>query len=123
MSDWLKIHDLVVETKIGVFDWERNEPQKIWVDLELPVNARQAATHDDVKQTLDYGAFVTAIRNHVQHKSYKLLETMAEEIAGIATGSFGAKQVSVRVKKRSLPGVGEAVVEIRRPLKDVTGNG
>lgn len=115
MSDWLKIHDLVVETKIGVFDWERNEAQKIWVDLEMPVDARKAAVNDDVKQTLDYGAFVTAIRNHVQHKSYKLLETMAEEIAGIATGPFGAQQVSVRVKKRTLPGIAEAVIEIVRP--------
>ena len=115
MSDWLKIHDLVVETKIGVFDWERNEAQKIWVDLEVPADARKAAASDDVKHAIDYGALVTAIRNHVQHKSYKLLETMAEEIAGIATGQFRAQQVSVLVKKRSLPGVGEAVVEVVRP--------
>ena len=115
MTDWLKIHDLVVETKIGVFDWERNEAQKIWVDLELPTDARQAAASDDVKTTIDYGALVTAIRNHVQHKTYKLLETMAEEIAGIAVSQFRGRQVSVRVKKRSLPGVGEAVIEIVRP--------
>ena len=115
MPDWLKIHDLVVETKIGVFDWERNEAQKIWVDLEMPEDARKAAAADDVKQVMDYGALVTAIRNHVQHKTYKLLETMAEEIAGIAVNQFHAQQVSVRVKKRSLPGVGEAVVEIVRP--------
>ena len=55
------------------------------------------------------------LRNHVQHKTYKLIETMAEEIAGIATHQFQLRQVSVRVKKRSLPGVGEAVVEITRP--------
>ena len=115
MSDWLKIHDLVIECKIGVFDWERNEAQKIWVDLEVPTDARKAAATDNVQYALDYGALVTAIRNHTQHKTYKLLETMAEEIAGIAVGQFHAKQVSVRVKKRSLPGVGEAVVEIVRP--------
>ena len=115
MSDWLKIHDLVVETKIGVFDWERNESQKIWVDLEIPTDARKAAATDDVKHALDYGALVTAIRNHVQHKTYKLLETIAEDIAGIAVQQFRAPQCSVRVKKRSLPGVGEAVIEILRP--------
>ena len=115
MSDWLKIHDLVVETKIGVFDWERNEAQKIWVDLEMPIDARRAAVTDNVKLTLDYGALITMIRNQVEHKTYKLLETMAEEIAGIAVSQFRATQVSVRVKKRSLPGVGEAVVEIVRP--------
>ena len=38
-----------------------------------------------------------------------------EEIAGIATGQFQLRQVSVRVKKRSLPGVGEAVIEMTRP--------
>ena len=115
MSDWLKIHDLVIETKIGVFDWERNEAQKMWVDLEIPVEARKAAAKDDVKLTIDYGALVTAIRNTVQHRTYKLIETMAEEIAGIAVGQFKAPRVSVRVKKRSLPGVGEAVIEIVRP--------
>ena len=115
MSDWLKIHDLVVECKIGVFDWERNEAQKMWVDLEIPVDARKAAATDDLKHALDYGALVTAIRNTVQHRTYKLIETMAEDIAAIAVMQFHAPQVSVRVKKRSLPGVGEAVIEIVRP--------
>lgn len=115
MSDWLKIHDLILECKIGVFDWEREQPQKIWVDIELPIDARHAAASDNVAYTIDYGALVTAIKNHVQHKTYKLIETMAEEIAAVGLKQFNLRQIAVRVKKRSLPGIGEALVEITRP--------
>ena len=116
MSDWLKIHDLIIECKIGVFDWERNEAQKIWVDLEIPIEAHKAAIADNVQLTLDYGTLITAIRSHAQQKTYKLLETLAEDIAGIAVSQFRVHQVTVSVKKRSLHSVGEAIVEIVRPL-------
>jgi len=114
MADWLKIHDLIVECHIGVFEWERKALQKIWIDIEIPLRTQDAARADELKKTVDYGSVVTAVRNHVQHKTYQLMETMAEEVAGVVVGQFHPSQVSVRIKKRSLPGIGEAVVEIVR---------
>jgi dihydroneopterin aldolase len=115
MKDKLVIHDVVAECRIGAFEWEQAHPQNIWMDLELAIDAKQAAAQDDVRSTIDYGRLVTAVKQHVQHKPFKLLETMAEEVAALILKEFKTSQVTVRVKKRALPGVDYAAVEIARP--------
>jgi len=114
MTDKLIIKDLVAECRIGVFEWEQQTPQNIWIDLELEIDATRAAAQDDLKQAIDYGRLVTAVKQHAQHKSFRLLETMAEEVAALILKEFLTTQVLVRVKKRALPGVDYAAVEISR---------
>ena len=120
MADMLKMYDVVIETHVGVFEWERKELQKIWLDIELPIDARGAARADDVQHVVDYGALVTQVRQHVGQRTYHLMETIAEETAQLILDHFPTDQVQVRVKKRALPGVDHACVEILRK-KAVTG--
>ena len=115
MPDRLVIHDLMAECRIGVFDWEQAKPQSIWIDLELEIDAAKAAARDDVKDSIDYGKLVTAVKQLVQTKSYRLLERMAEEVAALVLKEFATPRVLVRVKKRALPGIDYAAVEISRP--------
>ena len=117
MPDRLVIRDLVAECRIGVFEWEQAKPQTIWIDLELEIDAKKAAARDEVKDAIDYGALVTTVQQLVQSKSYRLLETMAEEIATLTLQQFKTPAVLVRVKKRALPGIDFAAVEIRRTKK------
>ena len=117
MVDKLIIHDLVAECKIGAFDWERETPQSIWLDLELEIDATQAAARDDVRATIDYGRLVTTVKQHVEHKTFSLLETMAEEVAALVLKDFLTPSVTVRVRKRALPGIDYAAVEITRSEK------
>ena len=114
MTDTLSIQDLSADCRIGVFDWEQAQPQTIWIDLALAIDAAKAAERDDVVATVDYGRLVTSVRSLVQGKPYRLLETMAEEIATLILREFPTAQVRVRVKKRALPGVEHAEVEIVR---------
>ena len=114
MADTLVIRDLVAECRIGVFEWEQAQPQKIWIDLELEIDAAKSAQQDNVDATIDYGKLVTAIRQLVQQKPYRLLETMAEEVAALILREFATPKVFVRVKKRALPGIDYAAVEITR---------
>ena len=114
MADMLKMYDVVIETHVGVFEWERKELQKIWLDIELPVDARGAARVDDVQHVVDYGAIVTQVRQHVGQRTYHLMETIAEEAAQLILDHFPTDQVQVRVKKRALPGMDHACVEILR---------
>lgn len=114
MADRLLIHDLVAECRIGVHDWEQATPQQVWIDLELGIDAAQAASHDDVADTIDYGRLVTAVKQHVQRKPFRLLETLAEELASLLLTEFATPEVTVRVKKRALPGIDYAAVELSR---------
>ena len=112
--DRLIIEDLRVDCRIGIFDWEQATPQTISIDLELAIDAARAAARDDVGDAVDYGQLVTAARELAQGKPYRLLETLAEAIAGLILGGFEVPQVTVRVKKRALPGIGSAAVEVQR---------
>lgn len=114
MADTLILQDVAVECRLGVADWERGAPQTVWVDLELAIDAARAAARDDVQATVDYAGLVSAVRRLAQRKPYRLLETLAEDIASLVLGESGTPRVRVRVKKRALPEVGYAAVELER---------
>lgn len=112
--DQLIISDLEARCRIGVYDWEQQTPQPIWIDLELSIDAQRAAGRDEVKDAVDYSRLVTAVRAQVESSSYRLLETAAEAIAELVLSAFPTVRVLVRLKKRALPGIGYAAVEIIR---------
>ncbi len=114
MADRLIVQDIEAEGRIGVLDWEQARPQPIWIDVELAVQAAKAAAHDDVRQTVDYAALVERVRRCVGARPYRLLETVAEDIARLLRREFGVPEVRVRVRKRALPGIGYAAVEVER---------
>ncbi|MBI3324276.1 MAG: dihydroneopterin aldolase [Candidatus Omnitrophica bacterium] len=114
MADRLLIQDLVADCRIGLFEWEQERAQKIWIDLEMPINAAAAAERDDVDATVDYGRLVRVVKEHVERRPYRLLETLAEELAALVLEQFHLGQVTVRIKKRAVPGIDYAAVEVTR---------
>ena len=114
MADRLLIHELKANCRVGVYAWEQKQPQPIWIDLELAIDAKRAAARDRVRDAVDYGALVTAVKGLVEGKSYHLVETMAEETAALILKAFSVPEVVVRIKKRALPGVDYAAVEVAR---------
>lgn len=113
-ADTLIISDLAVSCRVGVTGWEQARPQPVWIDLEIQIDAARAAASDDLQHALDYARLVTLVRDAVQIKSYKLVETIAEEVAALILKEFKPPQVKVRVKKRALPDVGYTAVEVIR---------
>ena len=117
MPDTLTIEGIAVACRIGVTEAERATPQTIHLDVEVAIDAAKAAATDQVKDAVDYATLVQSVRRLAQSRPYRLLETLAEEIASLVLGEAGTPWVRVRVKKRALPGVGYAAVEIERPLR------
>ncbi|MBI4343115.1 MAG: dihydroneopterin aldolase [Candidatus Omnitrophica bacterium] len=114
MPDTLTLHEITVECRIGVEEWERAIPQPVWVDLELSIDAAKAARRDDVRSAVDYGRVVAAVIETARGESYQLIETLAEAIASRMLSEFALPRVRVRVRKKALPGLGYAAVEIER---------
>jgi dihydroneopterin aldolase len=114
MADTLHVHDIAVECRLGVYDWEREAPQTVWVDLELAVDAARAAQRDDVRSSVDYAGLVTSVQGLAQSRPHRLLETLAEEIASLVLRESGSPWVRVQVRKRALPGIGYAAVTVER---------
>lgn len=114
MSDTLLLHEIVAECRLGVFEWEQAKPQAVWIDVELEIDAARAAAQDDVKAAVDYAQLVTRIKALAKSRPYHLLETLAEAVASVVLGEFETSKVRVRVKKRALPGIDYAAVEVTR---------
>ena len=113
-ADRLVIHNLAVSCRLGVFEWERKTAQTVRIDVELAIDAARAAKRDDMRDAVDYGRLVTSIKMLAQQRTYNLMETLAEAIASLVLEEFGTPRVRVVVKKRSLPGIGYAAVEVER---------
>ena len=114
MADTLILHDVAVECRLGVEEWEQAAPQPVWIDVELAINAAHAAAHDDVRDAVDYAELVEGLRELTQRTAYRLLETLAEVAAAFILREFGGTRVKVRIKKKALTGVGYAAVEVER---------
>jgi dihydroneopterin aldolase len=117
MTDRIVLADMRFEGRHGVHDWERAEPQAFDVDVELALDLRPAGESDDLGRTIDYSTVHATVREVIEGPSVRLLERLAEAIAGALLERYPTDEVIVRVRK---PGVdlggpvGSAGVEVRR---------
>ncbi len=97
--DRIFLRDLRVETIIGIFDWERETPQTVSIDLELATDVARAAASDDIADALDYKAVAKRLIAFIGESRFQLVETLAERIATILREEFGVAWVRVTVNK------------------------
>lgn len=114
--DTIFLHDLRVETIIGIYDWERETRQTVRIDLDMAADTRRAAETDDILDTLDYKHVSKRITAFVANSRFQLIESLAEAIAAILRGEeFGIAWVRVTVNKLdAVRGTSEVGVIIER---------
>jgi dihydroneopterin aldolase len=118
IMDSIFIHDLRIETRIGVYDWERQLPQTVRVDLELGLPSEKVFHSGDFADALDYSAVVRRLQAFAADHPHQLLERFAEAVADIVLGEFGSPWVKVRIAKFApVRGVKELGVAIERTRK------
>ncbi|MEX2495369.1 MAG: dihydroneopterin aldolase [Woeseia sp.] len=114
-KDTIFLHDLRVETVVGIWDWERKIRQTVSIDLELAADIRRAAKTDSIDDTLNYKAVAKRVQQFVGDSSFQLVETLAERIAALVLEEFDVPWVQVRVNKPgAIRGARDVGVLIRR---------
>jgi dihydroneopterin aldolase len=109
------IHDLRVETRIGVYDWEQKLPQILRLDIELGLPSDKVFHSGEFTDALDYAAVVRRLQAFAADHPHKLMERFAQAIADLLMGEFGAPWVKVRVAKLApIAGVKELGISIER---------
>src|SRR6185436_14555389 len=102
------IHDLRVEARIGVYDWERHLPQTVRLDIELDAPSELPFHSGKIADALDYARIVQRLKAFAKDAPPPLLERFAEKIAQIVLTEFEPTWVRVRVAKLgALAGVKE----------------
>lgn len=75
----LRRHELPV--RIGIHDFERQAPQRLWFDVDLCVKLQDArADADDIAQTLDYDFLRSIIARVVGSRHHELQETLCDAV-------------------------------------------
>jgi len=113
--DIIYIHDLAVDCIIGVWDWERELEQRIYIDLDMAANIRRAAASDLLEDTLNYKAVSLRVSAFAIASKCQLVERLAEGIAGLLQEEFAISWCRVRINKHgALSRAGDVGVIIER---------
>jgi 7,8-dihydroneopterin aldolase/epimerase/oxygenase len=119
-GDTIFLRGLEVECIIGFIDWERRVKQTVAIDLELPVDCRNAAIRDEVEDTLDYKKIAKRVIAFVEASEYKLVETLSHRLALLLLEEFGIPWIRLSVNKPgAIRGSRDVGVTIERTRADL----
>ena len=74
------IKELILNIKLGYFDFEKEKPQKVKFSLEVNYKDKKPTNDKDLKSIVNYDKLVRLIKKLVRNKYYNFLETLAEDI-------------------------------------------
>jgi dihydroneopterin aldolase len=97
--DTVYVHGLAVDTVIGIFDWEREIRQKVVLDVEMAVDISPSAATEDIDRTVSYKDVSDRLTQFIEQSKFLLVETMAEEIAGLILAEFAVPFVRIKLGK------------------------
>ena len=115
LVDQLILSGLELWVKVGCSEAERAFPQRLEMDATLHLPLKDAGWGDNLSATVDYAEACALIKKTVEPKTFKLAEAVAEQTADLLLGKYKLTSVTIQVKKRALPGLAYAAVQIHRP--------
>jgi dihydroneopterin aldolase len=125
-GDRIFLRGLTAECVIGFIDWERRVKQTVVVDLELPVDCRQAAVSDDVTDTVDYKKVSKRVLAFIEASEFKLVETLAQRLAMLILEEFAIEWIRLSINKpgaiRNSRDVGVSIERTRADLSSAAAS-
>jgi dihydroneopterin aldolase len=97
--DIVFIEDLVVETVIGVYDWERNVRQKLSFDIEMGFDISDAILSDNLKDTLNYAEVAESVRALADSHDFQLLESFTGVLIESLQKKYALSWIKIKVRK------------------------
>ena len=101
--DKLIISDLAFYGHCGITPEEQKTGQRFSVDLEIGCDVRKIAETDQLKDAYDYAAISRRLVEIARGEQFRLIETMAERLAGAVMSEFGARRITLRLRKQAPP--------------------
>jgi FolB domain-containing protein len=97
------IADLEVYYRVGVTEEERAKPQRLLVTVDMSLDFSIAAVSDRLERTINYQALAEEVLKFGDTRSWKLLEKLVTNLAERILTQYGPEEVTVEVKKFSIP--------------------
>ena len=104
--DRISLKNMVFFGYHGVLPAEQELGQRFMIDVCLYTDLAPAGKSDDLTQTVNYAEVYDVVKDITENRRFKLIEALAEEIAGHILDRFPVQQVAVTVRKPSAPVAG-----------------
>lgn len=98
--DIIYLHNLHVETVIGLYEWERRIKQTLVLDLDMGWDIKPAAATDAVAETIDYKSVAKRVIEICETSNYGLVEALAEHIARDLIQDFDLPYIKLKINKQ-----------------------
>ena len=95
--DTIFIKGLSITTRIGAHEWEQQIQQRLLIDLSIPVDFQ--GINDELCNTLDYATLCSTITTYLENQSFKLIETVANQLAIFIKETFNIAAITITVHK------------------------
>ena len=100
--DKIFISNLTVNAIIGIYDWERETPQEMLINIEVYTDLHLAGSTDSFENCIDYEIIANNVKLRVETTRRLTIEALAEDLAILILADKRIHKVIVRVEK---PGV------------------
>lgn len=100
--DIVYLHNLRVDTVIGVWEWERRIRQTLILDIDLGTDISRAGETDAIEDTVDYKAVSDRVMDFTRASEFQLIETLATRLANLILEEFDVSWVRLKINKQGV---------------------
>ena len=93
------IKELLLDLKIGDFDFEKEKKQKVKFSLEIDYVDKKPSSDKDIKSIVNYAKVVRLIKKLVKKKHYNFLETLAEDVFDVLFKDKRIGKIMLQIEK------------------------
>lgn len=112
------VRDLVMTCSIGVHAHEHEHKQRVRLNLDLDVLETIEPLEDDLRNVVCYDEIISAVRRIVDTGHVRLIETLAERVAGLCLADPRIRTARVQIEKldvyKDVASVGISIVRHNR---------
>ena len=93
------IKELILNLKLGYYDFEKEKSQKVKFNLELDYEDKKPTSDDDIKSIVNYGKLVKLIKKLTKNRHYNFLETLAEDVFNVLFKDKRIGKITLQIEK------------------------
>ena len=93
------INELILSLKLGYYDFEKENPQKVKFSLEANYKDKKPTNDRDLKSIVNYDKLVRLIKKLTKNKHYNFLETLAEDVFDELFKDKRIDKISLQIEK------------------------
>ena len=101
--DCLRILNLKIPAKHGIYDFEKNKEGVFELDVEMFLDLNIPGKTDKIDDTINYDDVVNVVIKVFTNKDYNLIEAAGQNICNQLLTQFKLEKVIIRIRKPHAP--------------------